>query len=140
MKNVERHIPPEMEKSSVLIDLWKNYSFPGMAPARGTIAEERLYETCTEYARVVRLRQAGQARSYEDIDPENYHSPEVVKTRMAEQTEGSDREQRRLHNQIAIMVFGESRDTMKDSLAMKLKNFALEFANAAPHKNNTDMP
>ena len=42
--------------------------------------------------------------------------------------QSSDIIQRDLHNQIAIMIFGEPRSNMNESLAIKISNFAQEIA------------
>ncbi len=50
--------------------------------------------------------------------------------------ESSDKAQRDLHNQIAIMIFGESRSNMNEDLAIKISNFAHEVAgDTIPNEN-----
>jgi hypothetical protein len=69
------------------------------------------------------------ASNDDDGDPENYHPAGSRPSYTVQKAKISDQAQRELHNQIAIMIFGQSRDTMKEHLAMQISNFASEFAN-----------
>ena len=75
MKNVELPITEELETNS-LAQLWRRYGFPGTAPGIGTVAAERLYETCQQYVSVMRARGKTVAGSLENNDSENVHSSE----------------------------------------------------------------
>jgi len=126
----------ETLERSALTQLWKQHGFPGQAPAEGTVAAERLQETCRRYITMVNTRLATPVRTNEDVDPENYRPPEVQKMYATKERESSDKAQRDLHNQIAIMIFGESRSNMNEDLAIKISNFAHEVAgDTIPNEN-----
>ncbi len=127
MHKSEQSINPEEIQNLLLASLWKRYRFPDKPPTAGTIANQRLYDTCKRYVVMIKTRQSKRDILPEERDPENYHSLDTNKTLPIKQDEISDHEQRELHNQIAIMIFGQSRSSMKEELAMKINRFAHEF-------------
>ncbi|MCX6703182.1 MAG: hypothetical protein NTV02_00625 [Candidatus Zambryskibacteria bacterium] len=101
-----------------LENLWEEYGFPGKPPRKGTEAENRLLEKCRMHSSIL---VAGHARS-------------VQHKNLTERTI-SDSDQRKLHNEIAVMVMGKKRSGMDESTARAIANFAFEYARGLTFKD-----
>ena len=88
----------EQQEESRLQKLWRRFGFRGQAPKPGTPAEKRLEEKCSEYIHYI-------------LDPN-------LMGQMGE------RSRRALHNEIAVMVLGNSRDQMDSRTAEGIADFA----------------
>lgn len=89
--------PNVEEEPSELLGPWKRFGFPGQPPRAGSLAEKRLLDNCQAYTDLVLSENSGA---------------------------GSDKERRRLHNEIAVMIFGKTRDEVDYDLAEKISDFA----------------
>lgn len=108
--------PVEVKKEESLFDprledLWEEYKFPGKPPRKGTEAERRLFERCQMHSGI--LVAGGTASTWH----------KGLSERIA-----SDSEQRKLHNEIAVMVMGRKRSGMEEQTARAIANFAFEYA------------
>jgi len=97
MESLKFQAAPE-EEVSPLLGSWRRFGFPGQPPKVNSVAEKRLLEKCQSYTNLVL---AGKIRSV-----------------------GSEDERRKLHNEIAVMIFGKTRGEMAYDLAEKIANFA----------------
>lgn len=88
--------------------LWDEYDFPGRPPRKGSVAEKRLHEKCSEYADL--RDEAG-----------HYNEKDMVKIKT------SDIRRRQLHNEIAIMTVGQKRSGMEYEGAENIAEFAYEY-------------
>ncbi len=97
MESFKKVSSPE-EAPSPLMGYWRRLGFPGNPPKAGSVAEKRLLERCQSYTELV-------------LSGKNRVS-------------GSEDERRRLHNEIAVMIFGKTRNEMPYDLAEKISDFA----------------
>lgn len=93
-----KKIKPQEEAPSILMNHWRRLGFPGNPPKAESVAESRLIERCQSYTDLV-------------LSGKNRVS-------------GSEDERRRLHNEIAVMIFGKTRNEMPYDLAEKISDFA----------------
>jgi hypothetical protein len=120
LESFENINPIETEPDPVLRSLWKKYNFPNKPPFKGSVAERRLKEACEGYSNLVKNADVINPRLQQDS--ENY----FAKTKISNL--GYETRRRELHNNIAVMVVGEQRSGMREDLATKIANFALEYA------------
>jgi len=113
------------ERDPLLVSLWKKYHFMGEPPVKGSPVEERLYNTCERYMRIV-LNQDFVVPLKKD--PSGYEGGENYFVKKTEPT-SSDASRRELHNQIALMVAGTQRSGMAYARAEEIANFACELVN-----------
>ena len=93
---------PSPEENSAIAVLWKQFGLLGKPPKPGSVAEQRLFDACEAYVKKV-------------IHPEHTKVP------------GSESDQRRLHNEIAVMVLGKERSGMAYDEASKITEFACQL-------------
>jgi len=97
---------PELE--SDMAGLWKKYRFPGEPPPPGSVGEQRMRKYAEQYISATI-----------GITTTSRVSAEV--------RAASDSTRRNLHNQLAIMIYGEMRSGMPQRLATKICDFAAEL-------------
>lgn len=107
--------PPE-NHNPFLIELWREYNFPGKPPFAGSSAEERLKEACDKYA-----------NSLED-GKNMLPGEEAAVYGGTAKISSSDTARRELHNQIAVMIVGRQRSGMDEHMARNISNFAYEYS------------
>jgi hypothetical protein len=106
---------PEQQEDSKLMRLWRKYNFAGNPPKAGSPVEERLIQTCENYIDYLIKRATTTIGSSQE----------------SSFTNSSERHQRDLHNQIALMVIGANRSDLPIDIAEKIQNFACELAYGA---------
>ncbi|MBI2482516.1 MAG: hypothetical protein HYV76_03075 [Candidatus Vogelbacteria bacterium] len=82
---------------SFLANYWRRLGLPGQPPRLGSVAESRLLDRCQAYTDLVL---SGKNRI------------------------GREDERRRLHNELAVMIFGQTRTEMPYDLAEKISELA----------------
>lgn len=121
-------MPNSQIESSDLQVLWRQFRFPGQPPKAGSVAEQRLRDACENYVNIITAKQRAMTVPMEE-DGENYRRPDDDRPSYYEQrTASSDESRRNLHNQIAVMVYGQVRSEMDSATAEKLADFACQFA------------
>ena len=117
----------EQAEASQLPKLWRQFRFTGQPPRPGTIAEQRLHDVCENYVNLITVGQGAVTMPAEE-DSENYRRPDDIRPSYTEQkVKISDEHRRNLHNQIAIMVYGQARSEMNSALAKTIADFACQY-------------
>ncbi|XOU95065.1 MAG: hypothetical protein ACNFW9_03295 [Candidatus Kerfeldbacteria bacterium] len=92
-------------------DGWNKYRFFGEPPTPGTPVEQRLIETCERYVTyAVSEKLRGKAVASKPMQ------------------DGSESEQRVLHNQLAMMTVGDTRTGLDLKAATRIKEYAFSIA------------
>ncbi len=120
LESFDNIAPVENEPDPVLLKLWRKNGFPNRPPFKGSEAERRLKEACRSYTSLVKNADVINPRLKEDS--ENYFAKSKINNL------GYETRRRELHNLIAIMVVGEKRSGMNESLALKIADFAMDYS------------
>ena len=112
MNNIDHEqVAMEAARQEAIQKGWKKFRFPDEPPRPGTPVEQRMIDTAERYINLAFSRKLRGKNS----------ASEGVKR-------ASESEQRVLHNQLAIMIFGEARTGMKYDTATAVKDFAASIA------------
>jgi hypothetical protein len=105
--DIEEEIKSDVtpEESQKIANRWNRFRFQGKPPKPGSIAESRLVKACHDYASY--LLEIGRGCG---------GSLALAK--------GSDAKRRELHNNLAIMITGQQRSGMDETLAKEIATFA----------------
>lgn len=111
MSENHEEIAMEVAVRQAITDGWKKYRFPGEPPRQGTPVEQRMINVSKEYIKYAFSKK---------LRGENVASKGVQ--------DASESHQRVLHNQLALMVYGENRSSMDFRRATNVKEFASSIA------------
>lgn len=97
----------EREKMSDIVKYWKNLDFPATPPKPGTPVEQRMLDIAREYYDIALMC------------AKNGNPP------------GSSAKRRELHNQLALMIYGQQRSDLDTRTAEKIADFASYVTNGS---------
>ncbi len=101
----------EAVRRQSIVDGWKRFRFPGEPPRQGTPVEQRMIDTAAEYVEYAYSKQL--------------RAKNVASKSLQDESESY---QRVLHNQLAMMIYGENRSDMEYDKATGIKEFATSIA------------
>ena len=119
MEGLKTINPLEKSYEPFLKEIWAEYGFHGNPPFSGSLAEERLKETCDRYADFMDYHKKELPGQQTKIYGSEFSNKKFL---------SSEAGRRELHNQIAIMVAGKQRSGMEGDLAKHIAGFAYEYS------------